>query len=109
MKKQIAILLAVGMVVAMAGTARAGLLAAWEFDPGDVFGSSVSATGGTAANTTGTLIDGADASSGVLDLDGSGDYLQFGDDVADLRGLSSITVAAWYSAVRSPISPAREI
>ena len=76
-------------------SAKADLLAAWEFNAADISGSSVSVTDGSAANTTGTLIADADASSGVLELDGSGDYLQFGNDLTDLRGLNAMTLSAW--------------
>jgi hypothetical protein len=76
----------------------ASLLAAWEFNAGDVSGANVAASGGTAANTTGTLIADATAAGGVLTLDGSGDYLQFGSDVADLRGLSAMTLCVWVKA-----------
>lgn len=71
------------------------LLAAWTFDAGDVSGVSVSAGGGTATNTTGTLIADASASNGFLALDGTNDYLQFGNNLTGLRGLSSMTVCAW--------------
>lgn len=89
--------LVMACILSATESARGDLLAAWQFDAGDVVGNSVSPSGGSAANTTGTLIGGADASSGVLQLDGSNDYLQFGNDVTDLRGsgLSSMTIAAW--------------
>jgi hypothetical protein len=76
-------------------SARAELRAAWEFNPADVSGASVAASGGTAANTTGTLTGDADIPQGYLALDGNGDYLAFGTDVTGLRGLSAITVVAW--------------
>jgi len=60
-----------------------------------VSGTSVAASGGSAANTTGTLMDNADVSQGYLALDGNGDYLAFGTDVTGLRGLPAITIAAW--------------
>jgi hypothetical protein len=81
--------------LAATSTARAGLLAAWEFNPADVSGANVAASGGTAANTTGVLQDNAGIVSDALDLDGAGDYLQFGNDLADLRGLSAMTLSAW--------------
>ena len=76
----------------------ANLLAAWEFNAGDVSGANVAASGGSAANTTGILQADASAAGGVLTLDGSGDYLQFGSDVADLRGLSAMTLCVWVKA-----------
>ena len=76
-------------------SAEGALLAAWEFNAADVSGSDVAASGGTAANTTGSLQDNAAVTGGALALDGAGDYLQFGNNVTDLRGLGAMTVAAW--------------
>jgi len=76
-------------------TPGTNLLAAWEFNAGDVSGANVAASGGTATNTTGILQADAAATNGVLTLDGSGDYLQFGNNVTDLRGLSAMTICAW--------------
>jgi hypothetical protein len=76
-------------------SAHAELRAAWEFNPPDVSGTSVAASGGTAANTTGILTGDASAGQGFLSLDGDGDYLAFGTDVTGLRGLSAITLCAW--------------
>jgi len=89
------------------GTATAGLLAAWEFDAGDVSGSSVSATAGLAANTTGTLQADAAITGGALDLDGSGDYLQFGNNLTGLRGLSNMTLSAWVKPADSSTAQRR--
>lgn len=69
--------------------------AAWEFNTQDVSGTNVSASGGTATNTTGTLIAEAAATNGVLTLAGIGDYLQFGDNVTQLRALGDLTLCAW--------------
>ncbi|MEX2185943.1 MAG: LamG domain-containing protein [Pirellulales bacterium] len=80
---------------AAAPSARAGLLAAWEFSAADVAAPNVAASGGTAANTTGVLQADATIASGALDLDGTGDYLQFGNDLTELRGLSTMTLSAW--------------
>lgn len=91
------------------GSACAGLLAAWEFNAGDVSGSSVDASAGTAANTTGALVNDANIASGTLDLDGNGDYLRFGDNVSDLRGLSAMTLAAWVNADSSVSGDRRRI
>jgi hypothetical protein len=74
----------------------AGLLAAWEFNSADLSGTSISASGGTAANTTGELIDNATIDSDALLLDGDGDYLEFGDDLTDLRNLGNMTIAFWF-------------
>jgi len=74
------------------------LLAAWEFNAGDISGANVAASGGSAANTTGILQADASAAGGVLALDGAGDYLQFGKDVTDLRGLTVMTMCAWVKA-----------
>lgn len=73
----------------------AELLAAWEFNPDDVSGSSVAASRSTVANTTGTLVGDATTAAGFLALDGSGDYLAFGTDVTGLRGLTAMTICAW--------------
>ncbi len=89
---------------AAAPAARAGLLAAWEFAAADVAGSNVAASGGTAANTTGILQADATVASDALDLDGTGDYLQFGNDVSDLRGLSTMTLSAWVNPDSSTTS-----
>lgn len=75
--------------------AKGDLLAAWEFNTGDQSGSEVSATAGTAVNSTGTLMGDANISAGFLALDGSDDYLAFGTNVSDLRGLSAFTISAW--------------
>jgi len=75
-----------------------GLRAAWAFDAADVSGASVCASGGTATNTTGTLVAEAAATNGVLTLDGAGDYLQFGSDAAELRALDDLTLCAWVKA-----------
>ncbi|MDA3923650.1 MAG: hypothetical protein PF904_03005, partial [Kiritimatiellae bacterium] len=80
---------------------HAELRAAWEFDSGDISGSSVSATDGTAANSTGSLIADADASGGILTVDGAGDYLQFGNNLTDLRGLNAMTICAWVKVADS--------
>jgi hypothetical protein len=78
------------------GLQAATLLAAWEFNAGDISGSSVAASGGTASNTTGTLQADAAIVSGALSLDGTGDYLQFGNDVTELRPAGgTLTIAAW--------------
>jgi hypothetical protein len=74
------------------------LLAAWEFNADDVSGSDVAAGGGAAADTTGTLQDNASAAGGVLTLDGTGDYLQFGNNLAELRNLDAMTLCAWVKA-----------
>lgn len=83
------------VLLTAAMSVRAELIATWQFDPADVSGSNVSASAGTGANATGTLIDNASATGGALDLDGNGDYLQFGSNVADLRNLPAMTLAAW--------------
>lgn len=74
---------------------RAGLLAAWEFNPADVSDTSVAASRSTVANTTGTLVGDAATTAGFLALDGGGDYLAFGTDVTGLRGLTAMTICAW--------------
>jgi hypothetical protein len=73
----------------------AGLRSAWQFDAGDVSGSNVAASGGIATNTTGTLIADAAGTNGVLTLDGTDDYLQFGNNVTQLRALTTMTLSAW--------------
>lgn len=88
----------VACLLVAASPARAGLLAAWEFNPADVSGTSVAASGGTAANTTGVLQANATIAAGALDLDGTDDYLQFGNDLTELRGLSAMTLSAWVNA-----------
>jgi hypothetical protein len=81
---------------AIPGLQAATLLAAWEFNAGDISGSSIAASGGTASNTTGTLQADAAIVSGALSLDGTGDYLQFGNDVTELRPAGgTLTIAAW--------------
>ncbi|YCM44414.1 LamG-like jellyroll fold domain-containing protein [Verrucomicrobiaceae bacterium 227] len=89
--------------------ASAGLLAAWEFNPADVSGTSITASGGSASNTTGQLIDNAIIDSGTLLLDGDGDYLQFGDNLTDLRSLDTMTIAFWFQATVDPTPTARII
>lgn len=84
----------VGVIISVADV-QAGLLAAWEFNEEDRCVLSVCASGGGAANTGGVLMDDAHVSDGVLVLDGSGDYLAFGTDVSDLRGLSAMSICAW--------------
>ena len=71
------------------------LLAAWEFEPGDISGTELSPTGGTVAAAIGMLIEDASIENGALKLDGDGDYLEFGDDLEDLRNQESMTIAAW--------------
>ncbi len=71
------------------------LLAAWEFHAADVAGTNVSASGGSATNTAGTLVADAAATNGVLTLDGAGDYLRFGSNLTELRALSNLTLCAW--------------
>ena len=84
------------------------LLAAWEFNVADVSGESVSATAGSAANTTGLLKADAAVKGGVLTLDGNGDYLEFGDDLDELREQDSLTIAAWVKS-NSPVGGLRRI
>ena len=73
-----------------------GLLAAWQFEAGDVNGASVSATGGSASNTTGSLQADAAIVDGALVLDGEGDFLEFGNDLTELRPPGgTLTIAAW--------------
>lgn len=83
------------MGVIMGSPVNAGMLAAWDFDAGDVSGSNLVASGGMATNTTGTLIADAAATNGVLTLDGTDDYLQFGNNVTQLRALTTMTLSAW--------------
>jgi hypothetical protein len=84
------------------------LLASWEFDAADVSGANVSATAGTAANTTGILQADATVTAGALALDGTGDYLQFGNDVSDLRSQDSLTIAVWVNT-NSAVAALRRI
>ena len=91
----------------LTGAADAGLLASWEFDLSDASGSSVAATAGSAANTTGLLQADASAIGGELRLDGTDDYLQFGNNLTDLRGLSEMTVAAWVNVADSSTAQRR--
>jgi hypothetical protein len=84
------------------------LLAAWEFEAGDVAGADVSATAGTAANTTGLLQGDAAVVDGALTLDGAGDYLQFGNNLTDLRTPSSMTISAWVNT-NSAVTALRRI
>ncbi len=92
-------LLLIAVCGLVAAPARAGLLTAWEFEAADVSGSSVAATSGTVASGdaryTGSLQADAAVSAGALQLDGSGDYLQFGNDLTELRGMATMTVSAW--------------
>ena len=90
-----AVFLTVAAALLSAFTARADLRAAWEFNSSDISGATVNASGGTAANITGTLTGDADASTDILALDGAGDYLAFGNDVTDLRALPAMTICAW--------------
>ncbi len=95
--------LCVGVLASVicSASASAGLLADWEFDAADVSGSTVSATAGTAANTAGTLIGDASTADGFLALGSSTNYLAFGTNVSDLRGLGAITICAWVRAADS--------
>jgi hypothetical protein len=86
---------ALALSVAGALAARAELRAAWEFNASDVSGASVSASAGSAANTTGALVADASANAGYLALGASTNYLAFGTDVTGLRGLSAMTICAW--------------
>ena len=100
MKKTLGMMrMTVAAALLSACTARADLRAAWEFNPSDISGASVSASGGTAAKTTGVLAGDADVSTGILALDGTGDYLAIGGanvtDVTDLRALPMMTICAW--------------
>jgi len=81
--------------------ACAGLRAAWEFNTEDLSGSTVAASGGSAANTAGTLEADADVAEGWLSLDGAGDYLKFGNNVTGLRALSAMTLSVWVRAADS--------
>lgn len=56
--RQVVRVVIVGIIsgILLSPAVHAEPLAAWEFDAGDVAGSDVSTTVGTAANTTGTLI-----------------------------------------------------
>lgn len=71
------------------------LRACWEFNPEDLNGSNVSVSAGTVEGATGVLVDDASAASGVLALDGSGDYLKFGNNLVPLRTLTNMTISAW--------------
>ncbi len=95
MKQKYRSLFAALLGAAAVTAARAELRAAWEFNAAEVSGANVSASGGSATNTTGTLIADAAATNGVLTLDGTGDYLQFGNQVTQLRALSAMTISAW--------------
>ena len=79
--------------------ARAGLLTAWEFEAADVSGSSVAATGGIVATGdaryTGSLQGNAAVSAGAMQLDGTNSYLQFGNNLTELRGMATMTLSAW--------------
>jgi len=94
---------------ALSMPAKAALLAAWEFNPGDVSGSGVAATGGTAglgdARYTGVLQADAAVSGGTLQLDGSGDYLQFGNNLTEIRNMTQYTLAAWVNPNVATHSP----
>ena len=96
--------MAVMLSLLTVSTLDAGVLSSWEFNTGDINGSNVAATGGTATNTTGTLQADAAVVSGALSLDGVGDYLQFGNNVSDLKGLSQMTISAWVLST-SPHGP----
>lgn len=89
------LLLTVASLILSSTAAHAELRAAWEFNPADVSGASVTASRSTVANTTGTLTGNAATDAGFLALDGSGDYLAFGTDVTGLRGLTAMTLCAW--------------
>jgi hypothetical protein len=86
----------------------ADLLAAWEFNVEDIAGMNVSASGGIVAGTTGLLQGDATIIDGSLTLDGDGDYLQFGNDLVDLRSQEAMTIAAWVNT-ESPVTANRRI
>ncbi len=77
------------------------LLTSWEFNGGDVSGNSVAPTAGSVLGLsnpgrfTGQLQADAAVSGGALQLDGAGDYLQFGSNLGELRNLGIMTVSAW--------------
>jgi len=95
---------ALGLVFVLAfaslvSSAQAELLSSWEFSAGDLSGTNVAATSGSVgfgdARYTGSLQAGAAVAGGALQLDGSGDFLQFGNNLTEIRGLGAMTVAAW--------------
>ncbi|MEX2214480.1 MAG: LamG domain-containing protein [Phycisphaeraceae bacterium] len=99
MFKRMSQIMVVGVSLFAASSAQGVLLSAWEFNGGDVSGSSVAASGGTAgfgdARYTGTLTGGAAVASGALQLDGTNDYLDFGNNLTEIRSMASFTMASW--------------
>ena len=72
-------------------------------------GAASAPPAGVLPTTTGTLQADATVSAGALALDGNGDYLQFGNDVADLRPAgASLSIAAWVNT-NSAVSSLRRI
>lgn len=91
--------LATLLSAAYAGTAHATLLSSWQFSPADVSGSNVAASGGTAglgdSRYTGSLQANAIVTGDALFLDGSGDFLQFGNNLTEIRTMSSYAISTW--------------
>ncbi|MCP4375942.1 MAG: LamG domain-containing protein [bacterium] len=90
MKKQITMLLVVGMVVALAGTTQAGLIAHYTFDSGTAADSAPDAVDhGGALNGTASI------GSGVLTLDGNSDYVQLEGGGAVQTGATTLQLTNW--------------
>ncbi len=95
MKKQITMLLVVGMVVALAGTANAGLIAHYTFDAGTAADSAPDGT-----DHGGALKGTASAAGGVLTLDGDSDYVQLEGGGAVQTSTAALALSNWTLATQ---------